>query len=454
MKRSAAGKKTRSGRNRRRMPLRGNALLLLAVMAVGVYFLSRPSLSEMRKEQDRLRVLLRHNVARDSLFASAPAGDIGVGLRWNYAQRLVEQLTAKVIDRARLQVEDLHLAKSGAVRTKTPFGRVRVGNWRLRLDVHRISGILRTGRPSVAFEDERNVAVRIPVTLRDGQVSATLRFGWDAGALASLVCRDFRVQQDVEAVIIPQEQSLSGALLLKADGEAIVVQPRIRGQRLRMRLRPTKRSWARARSALQSQDSFWRCGIALSPEDVLSQLRAIVDRGIRVRLPTIAPGAIRVPIRFRRSIGVGRHRVELMRGTGDVSITTGAIWYSLSLLSRSQALVGAEAASRPRIPKIEAPSIIEVPEMTYEPEALEWAEPMASVRSANESDKIEPRDSEGSEPIGDSEWRSLDAHAPLATPENEEEERADDEKRSSRKDQDEDAEAQSPTDRPQNSRSK
>jgi hypothetical protein len=152
--------------------------------------------------------------------------------------------------------------------------------------------------------------------------------------MANLVCRDFSLRQGVEARIVPQTHELTGELLLSADGETIVARPRIHGRRLRVRVQPSRRSWSRAETALRAQDTFWKCGLALRPDDVLEQLRHIVSRGINVRLPALEPGAIRVPVRLHRRFGSGGGRVELRLQAGSLGVTPEAIWYGASIESR------------------------------------------------------------------------------------------------------------------------
>jgi hypothetical protein len=307
--------------------------MLLILLAAGVYLLIRPSLDELRGERERLRAVLTHLAARDPSLRGAPRDDIALGLRWRFAQKLTERAVAQVIDRAPLDLEGLRVQKRGDVRKRILLGRVHVGSWQLRLDVHQMSGVLRTGRPRVACEDESRVAVAMPVSLREGRARATLRFAWNSRGVANLICRDFRLRQVVEAVVVPQTHELTGELLLTTDGETVVARPRIHGRRLRVRVQPSKRSWGLAEQALRAQDTFWRCGLALRPEDVLDQLHELVSRGISIRLPTLEPGAIHVPVRFYRRIGPGRGRVELRLHAGSLAVTPEAIWYDASIES-------------------------------------------------------------------------------------------------------------------------
>ncbi|MBN2371404.1 MAG: hypothetical protein JXO72_13050 [Vicinamibacteria bacterium] len=324
-------RKTKRPKRTRPRPLR--ALALTVILAVGVYLFLRPSLGELRDDRERLRAQWAHLAAQDPSLRGAPRNDVAFGLRWLYAQKLTERVVAQVIDRAPLDVEGIRVEKRGDVHKGVLLGRVRVGSWRLRLDVHRVSGVLRAGRPQVACEDESRVAIVMPVSLREGRARATMQFAWNSRGMANLVCRDFSLRQEVEADIMPQTYDLTGELLLTADGETVVARPRIHGRRLRVRVKPSGASWSHVEKALRAQDTFWRCGLALRPKDVLDQLHKVVSRGLAVRLPALEPGAIRVPIRFRRYVGLAKGRIELRMQAGSLGVTPEAIWYGVSIES-------------------------------------------------------------------------------------------------------------------------
>jgi len=178
------------------------------------------------------------------------------------------------------------------------------------------------------------VGVRFPVHVDEGSARAAIRFRWDSHRLANVVCRDFTVSESVSGAAVPSRYELQGAFRIAADGEAITVLPEFQDRRIRVRVRPDGETWLRVQRALEAQDSFWRCGIAMNPADVIGRLRALTDRGFDVGLPDTLFREIRLPATLQRSLRFGGRHVELEIAPRELSLTPRMLWYGADVDTR------------------------------------------------------------------------------------------------------------------------
>jgi len=133
---------------------------------------------------------------------------------------------------------------------------------------------------------------------------------------------------------VPSRYELNGAFRIAADGEAITVLPEFEDRKLRVRVRPDEETWERVRTALEAQDSFWRCGIAMDPADVMRRLQGLTDRGFDVGLPDALFREIRLPATLQRSLRFEGRNVELEIVPRELSLTPRLLWYGADVETR------------------------------------------------------------------------------------------------------------------------
>jgi hypothetical protein len=316
------------------------SILLLVAVAAGFALLHRRrtrngELDRLRGERDRLRAELSAQVARDPVVGAPPPGQIAVGISSAFASDLVRTITTRLLDRVVLRLSGVRAHAQGDLETKVLFRRVKAGTWHLDLTFERIRAVLRPGEPEMDFGQGSDlVAVRFPVHVEEGTADAAIRFRWDSHRLANVVCRDFAVTERVSGAAVPSRYELKGAFRITADGEAITVLPEFEDRRLRVKVRPDEETWRRLRSALEAQDSFWRCGIAMNPEDVMGRLRGLTERGFDVGLPDVLFRDIRLPATLQRSLRFEGRDVQLQIVPRQLSLEPRMLWYGADVETR------------------------------------------------------------------------------------------------------------------------
>lgn len=295
-----------------------------------------------------LRSRLREIVAADPVVREALAdeGDVLVAVRAALVERLLMEVARRYLDRVSLDLElgqDFHTGREVSV--DTFLGAVKAGRWDVHVTVERVRGVLQARTPSVRLAEAGRVELSLAVALREATGTAAVRFVWDAGGLASAVCRDFEVRQRVGARVLPDEYALAGAFRLSAEEGALAAQPLFTRSPFRLRVDLTPESWRDVRRALEEQDRLLRCGMALDPDEMLARLQAVLRHGFDVKLPRSLFRTVELPARLSREVAVEDRRVQLTVRTNDLRVTPDAFWYSAAVSSSPRS--GARA-SRPR----------------------------------------------------------------------------------------------------------
>jgi len=325
-------------KKKRTKPLRRalRLLVLVTLVGVGAYLWWRPSLAQLRADREALRQSFAELAAADPSLRGVPDGDVVIGIPSGYAQGVIEQVATHFLDRVVLHLEGIRFQHQGEVKKKILFGRMKLGTWSLDVEFRRIESVLHAGKPTVELGGGNRVAIAIPVRTDEGQASAQLSFRWDSHRVANLVCRDFEVTQKVDARILPATYDVKGEFLLSADATAVTAKPRFRDQRLRVRVKPSQETWQGIRAALERQDSFWKCGIALKPDDVMDRLRGMLDKGIEIKLPDALFRPIRVPATVRETLGEGDSQLDLSVRPGEFRVTQSLLWYSAAVKAQAR----------------------------------------------------------------------------------------------------------------------
>jgi len=286
-------------------------------------------LGRLRGRQEQLWKDFQSVVAEDPLLAEATVdkGEVVVALDDDFIERTVRDVAKRYLDRVELDLPlEVSVEKEGKVAVKKVLS--FEGTWKVNLVVHRVRGVLRALAPEVSVPEGDRIRLKLPVTLREGSGSATVRFTWDATGAASAVCRDFEVSREIEGQILPETYGFKGELRLAASDDSLVLRPSFPDARVRIKVDLTPASWDQVRAAIEEQDSLFKCGIALKPPEVLEKLRALVANGFNVKLPQSLFRTITLPASLRQSVEVQGRSFDLSVKPGGLRIAQGALWSS------------------------------------------------------------------------------------------------------------------------------
>jgi hypothetical protein len=321
-----------ASKRRRRKASPARTFVLLALLGGAVFLLLRPSLVQLRAENARLRTRFATLLQATPALAAAPAGgEAALGIPLPYVRSLVETIAPSWLNEARLSLGGIKLHETGELKKKTPLGEMRLGEWRLDLDVHKIQAVLRAGRPQLSPATGGRIAVRLPITVTRGRGEATVRFSWDAAGVAKVVCRDFSLTREATGEVVPETHTVSGEFVVSSVHGAVLAEPHLLQQPWRVRVRPSAATRNAVRAALAEQDSFFKCGIAMDPEDVLRKLEQMLAQGVVVQLPALSLPALRIPAAFQYSLERGTQPIDLAVTSEDLRVSPQYIWLAVSI---------------------------------------------------------------------------------------------------------------------------
>ena len=285
-----------------------------------------------------LRSRLADRIAREphvNEVLGLATSDVVVGFRSAVVEELVQEVAQRYLDRVELDLAlDQVVDERRDVEVSTPFGRVKAGEWRLHLVVHRVRGVLRTRTPDVRPGEGNRLSLSIPIVLEGAEGDATARFEWDAGGVAGVVCRDFELTRRVRGRVLADEYALNGQFELFAGPEAIFVRPVFPRTRFHLKVDLAEKSWADVRLALEEQDDILKCGLAIEPADILAKLKDRLGRGFDIPLPRSLFRPVELAAGVRQSVEVEDAQVDLTVKTDELRVTSDAVWYAASVRSR------------------------------------------------------------------------------------------------------------------------
>lgn len=313
------------------------AALALVLLAGAFAWRDRGRLGGSGRSNAALRRRFEEMARRDPAVREAldRPSDILVGIRPALVEEMVRAVAQRYLDRVEL---DLPIGRafdeSRDVEIGTPFGRIRAGRWSLRVEIHRVGGVLRAKGARVRPAAGNRIVVDAPVVLEQGHGSATAHFAWDAERMARYVCRDFEVGRTVRGLVHRQEYPLEASFTLTAGATTIRADPDAPETEVRVRLDLDQDSWRSVQSAIEEQDRLLRCGLAIDPEDVVARLRALLQNGFDVRLPRSLLRPVDLPGSLRHQVAMEDRQVDLDVRTEAVAVTGSAVWYAAGVQTR------------------------------------------------------------------------------------------------------------------------
>ncbi len=278
----------------------------------------RAEIAALEKERDLLRPKLDQLVAKDPRISGMPKTPVRVGVPTTLARDLVERVTSGFIDHVTLELKNLKVNKTGSVKKV-----VTIGQYELHVLIKRVSGRLKTGKPSVTFGGNR-VELSMPVTVASGTGNATINFKWDGKGVSDAVCGDMEITRDVSGGVKPASYPVSGALVLTATAEQILAEPKFPLIKINLKIDPSDESWAAVQKILDDQEGI--CGYVVDKVNVLKIVQGLIDKGFNVRLPTEKIKPMAIPVGIEPSMQVKGRQVDLGIKVGELAITGDMIW--------------------------------------------------------------------------------------------------------------------------------
>jgi hypothetical protein len=319
--------------------------LLAAAALAGAYLLlmsrrppaESPRLRELRAGHAALQKRFASHLAAEPLVGSeeVDAGDVVIATRTRYLGDVIREVASRYLDRVTLDLSPhIRVRESGVLKAKTFFGTLKLGQWDVDLTIARIRGTLGGGRPTLSVSRENRVNVVMPVSVISGEGSGRIRFTWDSQSMTEMVCKDFREDEALRAVVMPDEHELRGAFVLSAEKGSVVARPDFVREKHRVRLDLVPESWARVRAALQAQDTLGRCGLAINPDDILPKLRALAAKGFEFKLPRSLFRPVSLPAHFYSQLEMQGARAEVEVEPRLLRLTEENLWYAAALRAR------------------------------------------------------------------------------------------------------------------------
>jgi hypothetical protein len=167
----------------------------------------------------------------------------------------------------------------------------------------------------------------LPVTVREGRGEAVIHFIWNGKNVAGATCGDMDIRQRVDGTLVPAEYRMSGTLSFDLRGSRAIGTFHFPETKLRIRVRPSKESWAAIHAILEEKSGV--CGWVLDKVGVPDLLTGVVEtRGFNVKLPLDRLQPMIFPAGAQDSVTVGGRTIAVNAQTHTFRIDSDAIWYS------------------------------------------------------------------------------------------------------------------------------
>jgi hypothetical protein len=293
-------------------------------------------LRELQAQHSLLHARLESSLGEEPLLArpEVSGGDVVVAIRTQYLNGLIKEVGRRYLDRVVLDFEDVHADEKGELKKKTFLGEIKLGDWSVKLNLNHIHGTLGGYTPDLHVAAGNTVTITMPVSIVSGHGEGTLHFAWSAHSLVNVVCHDFEVDEALEANVLPGQYHLRGAFSIAADGNQVVARPQFLRDKYRIRIDLTPESWGRLRAALDAQDTLGKCGLAMNPDDVMPQLKALANTGFDIKLPKSLFRPVELPASLHSQVEVEGTQVDVEITPQLLKLTPDVLWYGAAVKGR------------------------------------------------------------------------------------------------------------------------
>jgi hypothetical protein len=296
----------------------------------------RAEIAALEKERDLLRPKLDQLISKDPRIAGMPKTPVRVGVPTTLARDLIERVVSGFVDNVTLELKNLKVNKKGTVKKV-----VTIGQYELHVVIKRVSGKLKTSKPTVTFGGNQ-ITLKMPVTVASGSGNATIDFKWDGKNVSGAVCGDMEITQDVSGGVIPASYPVSGTLELTATAKEILASPKFPMIKINLKVDPSDESWGAVQKILDDKEGV--CGYVVDKVNVLKIVEGLINKGFNVRLPTEKIKPMAVPVGIEPSMKVQGRQVDLGIRVGELAITHDMLWLGANV-SVEVAPAGAAAKS-------------------------------------------------------------------------------------------------------------
>lgn len=338
----------------------------------------RAEIAALEKERDLLRPKLDQLISKDPRIAGMPKTPVRVGVPTTLARDLIERVVSGFVDHVTLELKNLKVNKTGSVKKV-----VTIGQYELHVKINKVSGKLKTGKPSVTFGGNK-VALSMPVTVASGSGNATINFKWDGKNVSGAVCGDMEITQDVSGGVKPASYPVAGSLVLTATAKEILAEPKFPLIKINLKVDPSDESWGAVQKILDDKEGV--CGYVVDKVNILKIVEGLINKGFNVRLPTEKIKPMAVPVGIEPSMQVQGRQVDLGIKLGELAITNDMIWLGANV-SVDVGEVGSAASPTPS-PSL-SPSA--APPAAAKPKAAPKAAPKATPQPQKADPKAEAK---------------------------------------------------------------
>jgi len=290
-------------------------------------------IEKLQAQYDELHRRFETAVASEPLVAKAfeDRGQVVLAIRSGLIEQLAGSIAARYLDKVTVDLADVRAHGKGKLDKKTFLGKVKLGDWDVRVELGTMLGHLRAAQPVVSLRPPDLIDIELPVDVEESLGAASLHFTWDSAGVANMVCNDFETSIAIEGRVLPQRHTLKGALRLANSGGRLTETPLFPDRRIQVRMDLTPASWAAVEKALRSEDTLGKCGMLASAEDGLAFLRALAAKGIGIKLPDSVFRAVDLPARVQESVLVNQRAIGLRLTAESLRIDTATLWSSASV---------------------------------------------------------------------------------------------------------------------------
>ncbi|MBL8139977.1 MAG: hypothetical protein JNM38_02615 [Acidobacteria bacterium] len=308
----------------------------------------RAEIAALEAERDQLRARLEALSGKDPRREGMPQTAVRIAVPTGLAEDLIQRVITGFVDRVTLELKNIKVRKSGAVRKV-----IHIGDYTLLVNIDKVVARLKTGKPTVTFGGNK-VSLALPVRVVSGTGRATINFTWDGKNISGAVCGDQNITQVVSGGVKQASYPVAGGLHLTASAERILAEPLFPTIRMKVNIVPSADSWAAAQKILDDKKGV--CGFVLDKVKVLDLVGRLIDRGFNVRLPTEKIKPLAIPVGVNPTMQVRGQPVALGITVSGLAITKHAIWLGsdVQVAVGEAAVQAAAAAVPPQQPKAPA----------------------------------------------------------------------------------------------------
>ncbi|HEX5031589.1 MAG TPA: hypothetical protein VFX78_09045 [Candidatus Eisenbacteria bacterium] len=281
-------------------------------------------IERLEAEQDSLRARAAVLIAADPRIQRLPQGDVVVAVPTAFIRNVIDRLFRDVANRITLRLSGIKAHVEKKVKKV-----VTIGEFTVDVNIDKVVGKIGPKPPRIAFGGD-SISLKLPIAIKEGRGEATIHFVWDGKHAAGLACGDLDITQKVTGNVIPASYLVTGRIDLRIKGRRVVAALVFPETKLRIKVKPSKESWAAIDSILDEQKHV--CGWVLDKVNVPSLLENLTEtKGFNVRLPIDKLKPVILPAGIRDSVQVGERSFAIDAQTKSLRIDPDAIWYSAAV---------------------------------------------------------------------------------------------------------------------------